>query len=94
MQGKIWEYQEELDHEKVKKDEKRNYEVSIMKESKELHHKNRIYRSQAEHHETMKESPKYLIQRDIQEQELSRKRSSDRKMLNSHNAKTIENSHK
>jgi hypothetical protein len=65
-----------------------------MKENEDLHYKNKIFKTQVEHRETMKESPKYLIQRDIQEQELSRKRSSDRKMLNNHNAKTTENSQK
>lgn len=94
MQERLREYREDLNNEKAKRDHKRNLEISIMTESKTLHQNNKILRTKVEQHEIKREYPKYLIEREIEEQELVRKRSLDRRNLDANYKQTIEISKK
>jgi hypothetical protein len=84
MQNRIKEYQEEVQNELDQRMKKRNWEIEIMVESKDMHTRNTQLKKQLEKIETQKESPKYLEQREQQERDLSTKRNSDRKALNSY----------
>lgn len=89
MQGRIRSYQEELRNEARQRSDKRNKEVAIMEESKSLHQRNLLIRKHIDTLDNMKESPKYLEQREQQEKELRRKRSLERKQLDFHYKQNI-----
>lgn len=70
MQRRIKEYQQELKNEAERKFRKREHEIEIMKEGRDLYQRNLSNRRKLDQIETLKESPKYLEEREKQEQEL------------------------
>jgi len=67
MQNRIQSYQQDLIKEAEKSQNKKNREKAIMVESKDLHQRNIILRKKRDLEETLKESPKYLIDRELKE---------------------------
>lgn len=89
MQKRIQNYHEDLQKEADQRSAKRNKEIAIMQESKDLYQRNCFLRKQMDQLETMKEDPRYLEQREMQERELSRKRSAERKALDNYYKQNI-----
>ncbi|CAI2361560.1 unnamed protein product [Moneuplotes crassus] len=84
MQDKIKHYQEELKTEAKRRSYKKSQEKGFMEESKNLYQLNKKLHKELDRMETMKENPKYLVNRDQQERKLSHKRSYARKALDSY----------
>lgn len=90
MKVKMKDYQKDIQKEVEQMRKKRNKEQQIMKESKDLYQLNLINRLQQEQYDNLKETSKYLDDREQQERNLSNKRSSDRKKLDVYYKQNIE----